>query len=666
MADPPPPRGFTRLFSPLEIGGFEVANRIVNTVHATRLSEARELRYIQERARGGAGLIGIQGQLGVASYAPGHPEVSRRPDWDEVPPSPATEEGVAYFDEIAIPRLRQRADAVHAEGARCYGQVFHQGAAPHAHRMHVPIAPSAVPDPYDALVPYPLKPDEIHDVVRIFAHGIRRIQEAGLDGAEIHAAHGVLLNEFLSPYFNRREDEWGGSIANRVRIICSIVDEARTMVGDFPIGVRIGVDGDGRTRGLTFDDLSEAAAHLGPRVDFVSVSGGSYAGFDGGAEGAYVSPWYRAPGFNVPAAAAVKARVEVPVIVTGRIADASFAEAILADGAADLVGMVRALIADPDLPRKVRSARSDQVRGCLGLSECHYVGEHRTPVQCAVNAAAGREDAVAVVPAPRAKTVVVVGAGPAGLEAARVAALRGHHVYLCDAEREIGGMIRRLARDPNRRNLRDHATYFVEQFRHLSVERVLGSIVSAEDLLAFGADAVVLATGSAPAVPDEVTDRDHVRTAVEVLDSTTASTGRALVVGGTDAHLAGPTIAEFLADLGCEVELISEQMDFASGAEGATRVTLLDRLARKGVRVSLSTKLVGTDRGGATVREQFSGRERRVDGTDVVLACGSVPRNELELQLRGRVPELFVIGDALAPRRLLHATIEGNRVGRTV
>lgn len=663
MSESNTPRGFARLFSPITIGGVEIPNRIVNTVHATRLSEARELRYLQERARGGAGLIGVQGQLGVASYTVGHPDVSRTPDWDQVPPSPATDEGVAYFDEAAIPRMQRRAELIRAEGVRCFGQVFHQGGAPHAQRMHVPIGPSAVPDPYDALVPYPLHVDEIHEIVRVFAHGVRRVKEAGLDAAEIHAAHGVLLNEFLSPYFNTRDDEWGGPIENRARIIVNILREARAMVGDFPIGVRLGVDGDGATRGLTVAELGEVAAILGPDVDYLSISGGSYAGFDGRAEGAYVSPWYREPGFNAPAAAVVRSRVTVPVIVTGRIADASVAESILADGSADLIGMVRALIADPELPSKVRSGRVNEVRMCLGLSECHYAGEHRTPIQCAVNAAAGREASIEIVPAREPKTVVVVGAGPAGMEAARVAAIRGHRVYLCDARREIGGTVRRLARDPNRRNLLDHTAYFDEQLRRLRVERLLGNPVAAEEVLEFGADAIVLATGAVPVVPELAAGRDHVLTALDVLEAGTAPADRALVVGGLDAHLAGPTIAEYLADLGCEVEFISEQLDFASGAEDATRIVVMDRLVRKGVRVSLSTRLTATDDRGATVRELFSGRERRIADAAVVLACGAAPRTELALQLRGCGTPLYVIGDALAPRRLIHATAEGNRVG---
>jgi NADPH-dependent 2,4-dienoyl-CoA reductase/sulfur reductase-like enzyme len=439
------------------------------------------------------------------------------------------------------------------------------------------------------------------------------------------------------------------------------------MVGpDYPIGIRVGVDGDGDDRGLTVAELTEVCRLLEPHVAYVSVSGGNYAGFGHGLEVAYVSPWYTEPAFNVAAAAAIKKVVDVPVIVTGRIADAAIAEGILADGSADLVGMVRALIADPDLPNKVRSGRAEDVRMCLGLSECHHIGPHRTPLTCAVNAAAAREDEMDIVQATRPKTVVVVGAGPAGLETARVAALRGHHVYLADRRRQIGGTPALLAADPNRRNLRDHAAFFEPQLTRLGVEMVLGNEVSAEELIAFAPDVVVVATGGRPLVPEVPgMESPNVRGALDVLTGPPV-VGTALVVAGFDNHLAGPTIAEFLADRGCTVELISERFDFAGGVEDGTRFIVMQRLLKKGVTVSLLHRLVAVDGGGAVVSGTFSGGGRRVEGATVVLACGLVPDDSLVSGLDGRLPEVHVIGDALAPRRIMHATLEGARVARAI
>jgi thioredoxin reductase len=452
-----------------------------------------------------------------------------------------------------------------------------------------------------------------------------------------------------------------------VRFARAIIETARTMVGpDFPIGIRVGVDGDGTHRGLTIDELAEVCRLLGSHVAYISVSGGSYSGFGDGMELAYVSPWYKEPGFNVAAAAAVKAVVDVPVFVTGRIADAALAESILAEGAADMIGMVRALIADPELPNKARAGRVEEIRMCLGMSECHAIGPHRVPVTCAVNAAAAREAEMEIAPAEVQKTVVVVGAGPAGMEAARVAALRGHHVYLADARRAIGGTPAVLALDPNRRNLRDHATYFETQLRRLGVVFMLGNEVTADELVEFAPDAVIVATGGRPLVPDVPgIEGPNVVHALDVLRGAPTAP-RVVVVGGLDKHLGPPTVAELLADQGKEVELVSEQFDFAQGVEDGTRLALFQRLRTKGVRVSVLHKLCSIGEHSVVVTDTFSRQDRRIDGASVVLACGLVPDDRLARALEGRVPDVHVVGDALAPRRMMHATLEGARAAMAI
>ena len=655
---------FRRLFEPIRIGDVEVANRIVNTTHGTGLGADRDVRYVQERARGGAGLIGVHSLGGVYSYALGPGPEHRAPDWDGKGLHPLSDDGLAFYDETTIPGLRRRAEVIHAEGAACYAQVYHSGSARHGAIAGPLMAPSAVPDPYEAIVPHPLTEQEIDELVWSFAHQIRRIEAAGLDAAEIHGAHGYLVNQFLSPYANRRSDRWGGSVENRVRFVREVVAAARTLVDPaFAIGIRIGIDGNGRDRGLTVADLARCAEAMGDDMAFFSVSGGNYAGFGEGVETAYVSPWYREPAFNAEAAAAVKAVVEAPVILTGRIADVALAESLLAEGAADMIGMVRALVADPDLPRKARDGRVDEIRMCLGMSECHAIGPHRVPMTCAVNAAAAREDELAIVPAAEPRTVAIVGAGPAGMEAARVAALRGHRVFLADRRRSLGGTPAVLALDPNRRNLRDHAAFFDVELRRLGVELLLGNEVGADELVAFGADVVVVATGGVPVVPDVPgIGSASVVGALAVLEG--AEVGeRAVVVGGLDKHLGPPTIAELLAGRGSAVELVSEQFDFAQGVEDGTRIPLRKRLADKGVTVSMLHALVRVEPEGPVVVDRLTGAERLVEAATVVVACGTAPDDRLARALEGRVPEVHVIGDALAPRRMMHATLEGARVG---
>jgi 2,4-dienoyl-CoA reductase-like NADH-dependent reductase (Old Yellow Enzyme family)/thioredoxin reductase len=666
MSETNGPAAFRRLFEPLEIGNFTVRNRIVNPTHGTALGDARDLRYLQERARGGAGLLGVHSSGGTYSYAVGTGPRSKTPDWDQKAISPVSPEGIAHYDDVFIPGLKRRAEVVHAEGARCFAQVYNPGAGRHGINVNPGFGPSAVQDPYEAFVPHALSGAEIEELVVAYAHAIRRTAEAGLDAAEIHGAHGYLVNEFFSPYFNRRTDGWGGSRENRVRFTLAVIETARTMVGaDFPIGIRVGVDGDGVHRGLTVEELAEVCRLLSPHVAYISVSGGNYSGFGEGLETAYVSPWYKEPAFNVAAAAAVKQAVDVPVLVTGRIADAALAESILAEGSADLIGMVRALIADPELPVKVHRGQVDEVRMCLGLSECHYIGPHRTPMTCAVNAAAAREDEMELVPAAEPKTVVVIGAGPAGLEAARVAALRGHHVYLADARRTIGGTPAVLALDPNRRNLRDHAVFFENQLARLGVELLLGNRVDADEVAEFAPDAVVVATGGVPLVP-EVPGVDGALDALSVLEGAEVAAGTVVVVGGLDNHLGAPTMAELLADRGHRVELVSERFDFANGVEDGTRFPLMERLLRKGVTVSLLHRLVRIEDRSVVVSSTFSPSERIVADATVVLACGLAPDERLADGLRGRVREVHVVGDALAPRRIMHATLEGARAGQAV
>lgn len=657
-----PASGFRRLFQPLTIGNFEVRNRIVNPAHGTALPEYRELRYLRDRARGGTGLIGIQAAAGVREFTSGPASRRERPDWDQLPPSGTSDAGIAFYDEQVVPRLQARADIVHAEGARCYGQVFHLGAAAHSRAVGVLVSPSAVADPYEARVPHALARGEISELVELFAHGVRRVRDAGLDAAEVHAAHGYLISQFLSPYFNRRNDDYGGSARNRLRFLEEILTRSREFVGDFPIGVRLGSDGLGKS-GLTVEQVVGIAARLGPSLAFLSVSGGNYAGVASGPTQAYVAPWYEPPGANIEVSTQVKDVVDVPVIVTGRINDAALAERILADGSADLVGMVRSLIADPELPSKVLRGEYDRVRMCLGVSECHAIGAHRTPIACAVNAAAGREAELELVPVQATRTVVVVGAGPAGMEAARVAAERGHVTYLCDAERLIGGLPRLLGRDPNRRNLLDHAAFFETRLTDLGVNLILGNHVDADELLEFGPDVVVVATGGNPVIPDVPGILEpHVHTALEVLRGTASLHRRVLVVGGLDDHVGAPTIAEFLVDQGREVEFASGQADFAPGAEDGTRIALLARLARKGVRPLLHHELVHTEGGGAVLRDSFTEQPLSLVDVDVVLACGMAPDDSLAGELRGRIREIHVVGDALAPRRIIHATLDGARV----
>ncbi len=455
----------------------------------------------------------------------------------------------------------------------------------------------------------------------------------------------------------------GGRPEHRVRFVREVVAAARTLVApDFPIGIRVGVDGDGLRRGLTVAELAELCGLMADDVAWFSVSGGNYAGIGDGVETAYVSPWYREPAFNAEAAAAVRAAVDVPVIVTGRIADVALAESLLAEGAADMVGMVRALIADPELPRKAQEGRAGEIRMCLGMSECHAIGPHRVPVTCAVNAAAAREDELEIVPAREPRSVVVVGAGP------------GRHGGGPGGgpTRPPGAPRRRAAapsaaRRPCWPSTRTVATSGTTPpgSRASCAGRgsscVLGNVVAADELVEFGADVVVVATGGVPLVPDVPgIGGPDVVTALDVLRGATTR-DRAVVVGGLEAHLGPPTVAELLADRGVEVELLSEHFDFARGVEDGTRFPLRARRPPRGSRSRCVHRLVRVDPAGPVVEDSLTGRSAWSRAPPSCWRAGMLPDDRLARELEGRVPEVHVIGDALAPRRIMHATLEGAR-----
>ena len=404
---------FRLLFEPIELGPIRVRNRLMLTTHGGALPAGRYLRYLEARAAGGIGLVAVSGaQAGVAHitsvasrFIPSHAG-----DFDGTGPDPATQAGIAHFDGTVTPMLRERAEAVHRHGAACVGQIFHLGSYRDSDGFRPSIAPSVVVDEEDRHLPHALDESELERLVVAFGHAVRRVRDAGMDGAEIHCAHGFLLNEFLSPYSNRRQDRYGGSFENRLRLLREVLDSAEAQAPGFPIGIRINGD-ELVSGGLDPDGVAEIVGALASRLVYVNVSGGNASGLRDGLRLAYSSPWLVKAEHNVAAAARIKARTSLPVVVAGRVLGAVQAERILERGEADLVGMVRPLIADPDLPRKSREGRLADIRPCLGQNECHGFHGTRGHLVCAVNAAAGREEEFDVEP---------------GRPGRRAAASRGH------------------------------------------------------------------------------------------------------------------------------------------------------------------------------------------------------------------------------------------------
>jgi mycofactocin system FadH/OYE family oxidoreductase 2 len=647
------------LFTPLRVGSLTLRNRIYSTGHAEAMAEdgkpgRRLIAYHEAKARGGAALTIVGGSTSV------HPS-SPASAWNMI----------ANHDETVVPAYRALAEAVHRHGSLVMSQLTHMGrrAQSDNESWHVLLAPSQIPEKVHREVPHEIEPEQIAMLVGAFGDAARRCRDGHLDGVELSFAHNHLADQFWSPLFNRRTDEYGGSLDNRMRFSLEVLQEIRRQAGrDWVVGARI--SGDELTDGgLTADDMAEIARRLAASglVDFLSIIGGAAHTFPLQA-GAVPNMAYP-NGVYVPLAAAIKAAVpEIPIFHATRIVDPVHADRLLAEGAVDVVGMTRALIADPDMPRKAREGRLDDIRQCVGANEgCIDRIYQGKPVTCLQNPGAGREAELGgeLPPAAARRRVVVVGGGPAGLEAARVAAMRGHRVCLLEREREVGGQVIVAARAPARADYGGIVRFLARQVERHGVEVRLGVEATAELVLAERPDVVVVATGSHPHRPDlpgldakhVVTDRDVLLDRVEVGER---------VVLVDDVHTQqGLSTADFLLRRGRQVEVISRLFHPGQDIGITSIVPLYTRLFGAGVVLTPHTDLVAVEGSTVIVANVYTGDERRIEGIDtVVLATGSRSTDALYRALKGQVPALHAVGDCVAPRGIHHALLEGTRVAR--
>ncbi len=651
---------FRSLFTPIRVGPLTLKNRIFSSGHAEAMAEGGKptawlRRYHEAKARGGCALTIVGGSTSV------HPS------------SPASGwKLIANHDDSIIPYYRELGEAIHRYHCLVFTQLTHLGrrAQSDTETWHVLLAPSPIPEQVHHEVPHELEPEQIAELVRAFGDAARRCRAGGLDGVEISMAHNHLIDQFWCPLFNHRTDAYGGDLGGRMRFGFEVLAEIRRQVGrDYVVGARI--SGDELTAGgLTADDMAEIARRLAASglVDFLSIVGGGAHTLQ--LQAAVIPNMSFPTAVYVHLAAAIKQAVPgMPIFHATRIVDAIHADQLLAEGYMDVVGMTRAMIADPEMPRKAREGRFDDIRQCVGANEgCIDRIYQGKPVGCVQNPVTGREDELGEVrPAAIRKRVVVVGGGVAGLEAARMAALRGHRVVLLEKEAEVGGQVLLAARAPARADYAGIVRFLRVQVAKVGVEVRLGVEATPELILASAPEAVVIATGSHPYIPlIPGVDGKHVVTDREVLLGRAPVGDRVILVD--DVHTQqGLSTAEFLLDQGKRVEVISRL--FYPGQDiGITSVVpLYARLFTKGVTLTPHTELRAIEGSTVVVANVYSGSERRIEGVDtVVLATGSRSTDHLYRTLKGQVHELHAVGDCVAPRGVHHALLEGTRASRAI
>ena len=648
---------FEYLFTPLKIGPITVRNRIVLSAHVTGLGEnhlptARLACYLAERAKGGASLI-------ISELTSVHPN------------SLALTQQLGAYDESAIPGFRLVADMVHEHGAKIIGQLAHLGRQSGSLFTALPIwAPSRIPSPRVREIPHIMTLEEIEEAREGFVKSASNLRAAGYDGIEIHGAHGYLINQFMSPFTNQRTDAYGGNLENRLRFTIETIDAVRKRIGNkMVLGIRISGD-ELVPGGLTLNDMQEIATRLEGtgKLDYISVSVGIHE-----THHIMIGDMNVPLGVIVYLAGGIKEVVKLPVITVLRINDPVQAERILAEGKADMVAMVRALICDPELPNKAREGRLDDIRKCMACNqECRRV-DSGASICCTLNPTVGFEKELGlgtIKPATVKKRVVIIGGGPGGLEAARVAAFRGHQVTLFEKSHELGGQVNIGSKVQSRAELKESTRYLSQQVKKLGVLIKLGVEATADSILAEKPDAVVLATGSTPfmqTILGAAEGNIKVTNVREVLEEKVEIGNNIVIFDYPLSFWQCCDTAEFLAEKGKKVTVVTPLLFVGMSIPNDSFRATYERLLTKNVTFLPNCDIRAIHGRTLIISNIYDKREQSLENIDnLVLSLGGQADDALCHELRSKVKELYSVGDCVAPRKIPEAIREGHLIGRQI
>ena len=644
------------MLTPLHRGRLHLRNRVVFPGHQTVLSQdglvgERMRNYYAERARGGVAAVVVEG--GAV-----HDTTVKFPEY------------LRFHERRIVPSLIELTEALSAHDCRTIVQLVHSGSRMSAMDSRLPLwAPSDVRSAISPEIPHAMTAYEIAEVLEGYEKALENMVEAGVDGIEIHAAHEYLLGQFLSPLNNLRDDEYGGSLENRFRLLGEVLALARKTVGDsMVVGVRL--NGSDLIEGsLDNDDYVDVARHVEWMnvVDYISVSAGTSRH-----NHMIVPPMDTPEALYVDYAAAIKRAVDVPVFAVGRLKRVELAEEVIRSGKADVVAEARALIADPEWVAKIERGEAHRIRPCIGCNQgCFGYLYTNRPITCAVNPAVGREKTLGIGSASAGDgvSVLVIGGGPAGMEAAIAAAERGQRVVLVEADEVLGGQLRWASSIATRAELRMIIDHQIAELDRLGVEVRLGVRADARLVAELGPDRIVIATGSRPRSEAFPTDGSiPVVAPIEVMKAPSDfSTGRVLVIDEV-SHFPAYAPAELLRDLGASVAVVTPKLFAGGNLDQATMTTMLQRLATKGIEFVPNTKVVAISQGAVEVRDTLSGVARALEADLVVAAVGNKAVDALHVGPESvpHGPHVHLVGDAAAPRTVLEAIREGRLAGRSV